>query len=235
MAQPTPTTPRNNPSHAALHNFHVNVKMFGAIGDGTTNDTTAIQTAIDAAGTAGGGVVFFPPGIYKTTSTLNINKNGVLRTLAEAPYRGMTFTTDTRDFTLRGSEVLPGMNAATFDLPVAGLATALQKARRDGRWNALFDYVWAGTFWTKRTRPQLLAFSITGGFVVGLGAFIALWLLFILLRWIGRGFFATTGRAPKVGKSDDLVLSSSKEPSGAEERELSVCNAQQYAAEAGKQ
>lgn len=41
-----------------------NVKDYGAVGDGTTVDTTAIQDAIDAAGAAGGGVVYFPAGVY---------------------------------------------------------------------------------------------------------------------------------------------------------------------------
>lgn len=40
------------------------VKGFGATGDGVTNDTANIQLAINAAGTAGGGIVFFPPGTY---------------------------------------------------------------------------------------------------------------------------------------------------------------------------
>lgn len=40
-----------------------NVCHYGAIGDGTTNDTAAIQSAISAAA-AGGGMVFFPPGLY---------------------------------------------------------------------------------------------------------------------------------------------------------------------------
>ena len=49
----------------------VNVRWFGATGDGVTDDSTAIQNAINsvtAAGSAGelggGGVIFFPPGIY---------------------------------------------------------------------------------------------------------------------------------------------------------------------------
>ncbi len=40
------------------------VRAFGATGNGTTNDTAAIQAAITAANTAGGGIVWFPPGIY---------------------------------------------------------------------------------------------------------------------------------------------------------------------------
>lgn len=50
----------------------VDVRAYGAIGDGNTNDTAAIQAAIDAIGTTlpGGGVVFFPAGRYRLASGL---------------------------------------------------------------------------------------------------------------------------------------------------------------------
>jgi hypothetical protein len=41
-----------------------NVLSYGAAGDGSTDDTAAIQAAINAAGTTGGGVVYFPRGVY---------------------------------------------------------------------------------------------------------------------------------------------------------------------------
>lgn len=41
-----------------------NVLDFGATGNGSTSDTAAIQSAIDAVYTAGGGTVFFPAGTY---------------------------------------------------------------------------------------------------------------------------------------------------------------------------
>jgi hypothetical protein len=43
----------------------VNVKQYGATGDGTTNDRAAIQAAIDAASLTVAGVVWFPNGTYK--------------------------------------------------------------------------------------------------------------------------------------------------------------------------
>ena len=42
----------------------LNVKDYGATGDGTTDDRAAVQSAIDAAVAMGGGTVFFPPGSY---------------------------------------------------------------------------------------------------------------------------------------------------------------------------
>jgi hypothetical protein len=46
-----------------------NVKRYGAVGDGTTEDGPAIQAAINACNTAGGGVVYLPDAVYKVTPT----------------------------------------------------------------------------------------------------------------------------------------------------------------------
>ena len=55
-----------------LNGEMANVKEFGATGNGTTDDTAAIQAAINAAGT---GMVFFPQGNYLISTTLNISGN----------------------------------------------------------------------------------------------------------------------------------------------------------------
>lgn len=51
--------------------FNVKHPEFGAIGDGTTDDTAALNAAITAA-TSDKGVVMFPPGVYVTTSALSV-------------------------------------------------------------------------------------------------------------------------------------------------------------------
>ena len=44
--------------------YAFNVKDFGAVGDGATIDTPAINKAIDHAASRGGGTIHFPPGTY---------------------------------------------------------------------------------------------------------------------------------------------------------------------------
>lgn len=48
--------------------FNVKDKAYGAKGDGTTDDTAAIQAAIDAC--PAGGIVYLPAGVYRTSATL---------------------------------------------------------------------------------------------------------------------------------------------------------------------
>ena len=69
------------------HQVRNAVTQDGADPTGATDSTTAIQTALDAVGNAGGGVVLLPPGTYKislpapgSTSVLRISKdNTILR------------------------------------------------------------------------------------------------------------------------------------------------------------
>jgi polygalacturonase len=43
----------------------LNVRAFGAVGDGVTDDRASIQQAIHAVSVAGGGVVYLPPGSWR--------------------------------------------------------------------------------------------------------------------------------------------------------------------------
>jgi len=57
-------------------NHVYNVKSYGALGDGTTDDSTAVIAAIQAAYDAGGGVVLFPVGTYKVLSQIVLPNDG---------------------------------------------------------------------------------------------------------------------------------------------------------------
>lgn len=50
----------------------LNARARGATGDGSTDDSTAIQSALDAANTAGGGVVYLPQGTYVLGTKLTV-------------------------------------------------------------------------------------------------------------------------------------------------------------------
>lgn len=55
----------------------VTVKDFGAVGDGSTDDTLAIQAAINYRAANGGGIVFMPKGTYKVTAPIIWTANNV--------------------------------------------------------------------------------------------------------------------------------------------------------------
>lgn len=50
-----------------------NVKDFGAVGNGSTDDTFAIRDAIAFTKAEGGGQIYFPAGVYKVTDTITID------------------------------------------------------------------------------------------------------------------------------------------------------------------
>lgn len=70
-------------------NHVFSVKAFGARADGKTLDTAVIQSAIDAANQAGGGVVLFPPGTYLSGS-LHLKSHVELRLKTNATLLGST-------------------------------------------------------------------------------------------------------------------------------------------------
>ena len=71
-------TPVSEPgSLAALQGRTVNVRDFGAAGDGVADDGAAINAAIEAAA-VGGGVVFFPAGTYSVGSSVRSPVAGFL-------------------------------------------------------------------------------------------------------------------------------------------------------------
>lgn len=67
-----------------LDQLILNVKTdFNAAGDGTADDTAEIQAALDAANTAGGGIVFLPRGTYLVSATLTLKSNTVVQGIGD--------------------------------------------------------------------------------------------------------------------------------------------------------
>ena len=69
------------------------VRNYGAKGDGFALDTSAIQSAINAAHAAGGGQVYFPPGTYKTVS-LHLDDNVTLNLMNGAKIQASLTSSD---------------------------------------------------------------------------------------------------------------------------------------------
>jgi len=85
----------------------VNVKSEGAVGDGTTDDTTAIQAAIAAAGE--GGCIYFPDGLYRTTAALTVTDDKQVFTGPGRIYKSHT-----------GDAVQVSADYVTWDLWIEG-------------------------------------------------------------------------------------------------------------------
>ena len=119
-ARPLPPTPRPAPASTPdpLDGKATNVRERGAVGDGITLDQPALQRIIDECGATGGGVVWFPPGAYRT-GTLEL-RNGVRLHLSAGatilastnrehyPGRAVVQATNVQDIGLTGQGVIDG-------------------------------------------------------------------------------------------------------------------------------
>lgn len=84
-----------------------NVRDYGAIGDGATNDTSAVSSAISAMNSAGGGILYFPKGKYLTTGGFNLASPCIVRGDGNTSEFGtMVFTSATQVICSSGSTSL---------------------------------------------------------------------------------------------------------------------------------
>ncbi|MFD8072147.1 glycosyl hydrolase family 28-related protein [Streptomyces sp. NPDC059718] len=111
---------------------YFNVKLQGAVGNGTADDSSAIQAAINAASALGGGTVYVPSGTYKISTPLimatkvQLVGDGKGASVLSAPANDLiTFTANAfwwglRDLTLKvlgGGHVLAGShNLSAFTI-----------------------------------------------------------------------------------------------------------------------
>lgn len=79
----------------SVGDYPFNVKLFGALGDGSTDDTTAIQNAANALTVAGRGALFFPDGRYLISSMIIIGDGRSYSGTPPLPYNA--------NFTILGS------------------------------------------------------------------------------------------------------------------------------------
>jgi hypothetical protein len=88
----------------------VNVKDFGAVGDGVTDDTAAIQAAIVATTT--GKALFFPSGTYTFSTQLVFNQNyiGIIGQGSTTTFLKYTGANTTNDLIVVGDGVLNYVN-----------------------------------------------------------------------------------------------------------------------------
>lgn len=110
----------------------ISVKDFGAIGNGTTDDTTAIQAAITYAGSVGSGQdIYFPRGVYRITAPLTLTSDNV-RLIGQGLYAVKIY----RDFTTGATiNITKASNARNTGNGVLGITfyhnTALTLASSD--------------------------------------------------------------------------------------------------------
>ena len=98
------------------------VKWFGAKGDGTTDDTAAIQAAISATQAAGGGAVWFPAGTYHITDTLNITAGGVTLQGSGTGSTVLSFANGASDCIVMNSGTTQLYRSHVKDMTITGVA-----------------------------------------------------------------------------------------------------------------
>lgn len=133
--------------HFARLGSEFNVKAFGAKGDGTTDDTAAVQAALDAANVAGG-VVYFPQGGYVITSTLDAGAGRIM--LRGDNHRTQLYLeTDTTLITATGQLFIAylSLNGERVASPTATIAVHLNYTGGSHSFARFDNVVFTGGWW----------------------------------------------------------------------------------------
>lgn len=134
----------------------INVKWYGAKGNGTNDDTLAIQNAINAAAAnstgqfspqPGGGTVIFPQGTYRITGRLVINTRNIQ--LIGVSYAGSVLLCDS---TNAGLTLLPERNNVTnYNLAIVNLSFDSQY-KADNALNLTGEELYLQNVWIRKFR-----------------------------------------------------------------------------------
>jgi hypothetical protein len=91
-----------------------NVRDYGAVGDGSTDDTVACQAALTALVAANRGKLYFPTGRYKITAALTLGSHPTVQAQVEGDGKGAT--------TLILAPTTPSAVEALFDFDFTGIS-----------------------------------------------------------------------------------------------------------------
>jgi hypothetical protein len=109
--------PRGATSSALTPASDFNLSDFGATGDGTTDDGPALQSALDALATAGGGTLFVPAGRYAINTPVHKDFKGLA---ASVSIVGVTSTTEVPPVNTFGDDLTRGLDLLSEFLPRTG-------------------------------------------------------------------------------------------------------------------
>jgi polygalacturonase len=87
LAEPTQKAAKPKPAITTRPTLTLNIRDYGALGDGATKDTAAIQQTIDRCAVLGGGEVLIPAGNY-LTGALQLRSHTLLRLAPDAVLTG---------------------------------------------------------------------------------------------------------------------------------------------------
>ena len=96
----------------------LNLRDFGATGDGTTDDAPAFQKALDALAAAGGGTLFIPEGKYVIATPVSKNFTGLASSITITGVESLTMPAPP---TAPGSELGKGLDLPSEVYPRTGV------------------------------------------------------------------------------------------------------------------
>ena len=176
----------------------VSVKDFGAKGDGATNDSAAIQAAINAVSAANGGIVFVPTGVYNLgTASPAISITSYVQLIGE----GSNYTNPDSnglgtEFIYGGSGTAiyaQGMRIKCSDFSIRATApsgTTMIGLEHDGGWFGLYQRITINNI----VPANGLAIKVTSGLV----AYGCYWTCFDQVDADGQAWLIN-GRNPSDG------------------------------------